>query len=164
VLHARIAVLITSHNRRHQTLACLSSLLEQQADADQYKLRVVHVDADSNDATASAIEQKFPEVELVHSDSDTYWGGGMRQAGLVAGTDEFDFHLWLNDDVVLDPDALMRLVEVARRRPDSIIVGQLRGVLGRRPMGVSAEGLCPWRSPPLASRNLQRNVTHSMEM
>jgi GT2 family glycosyltransferase len=107
VLHARIAVLITSHNRRHQTLACLSSLLEQQADADQYKLRVVHVDADSNDATASAIEQKFPEVELVHSDSDTYWGGGMRQAGLVAGTDEFDFHLWLNDDVVM-----MRLVPV----------------------------------------------------
>lgn len=146
---ARIAVLITSHNRRSQTLTCLTSLLERQRDADGYELRVVHVDADSSDGTAAAIGKRFPEVERVPSNADTYWGGGMRYAGEIAGVRGLDFHLWLNDDVVLDEDALARLLKLAQLRPDSIIVGQLRSASGEATYGGLRRGPLPLRFIPV---------------
>jgi GT2 family glycosyltransferase len=122
-------VLITSHNRREKTLTCLTSLAAQSAGHD---LRVVLVDAGSTDGTREQVAERFPEVLVVEEDTDVFWGQGMRIAGARARQDA-DFHLWLNDDVVLADTALADLL--AWGRPDGIVVGKLEDDQGRPTYG-----------------------------
>jgi GT2 family glycosyltransferase len=147
----RIDVLMTSHNRREKTLACLTSLAGQASGLD---LCVVLVDAGSADGTREQVAERFPDVLLVEEGPDVFWGQGMRTAGIRARADA-DYHLWLNDDVVLTDSALADLLRWGR--PDRIVVGKLQddqghptygGLLARprrrltmRPAPVSAEPL-----------------------
>lgn len=126
---ARIDVLMTSHNRRAKTLACLASVEAQSADLD---LRVVLVDAGSSDGTREAVAAEHPDVEVVKVGPDVYWGQGMRLAGQHARADS-DFHLWLNDDVVLGPTAFDDLLRWGG--PDRIVVGKLLDHEGRPTYG-----------------------------
>src|SRR4051794_20060 len=103
-------VLMTSHNRCAKTLACLTSLTDQQCVAD---LRVVLVDAGSEDGTRDQVAAKFPDTVIVPVGADVFWGQGMRIAG-EHGRREADYHLWLNDDVVLSPSALQELLRWGR--------------------------------------------------
>jgi GT2 family glycosyltransferase len=125
----RIDVLMTSHDRRAQTLDSLRGLADQSAEID---VRVVLVDAGSSDGTPEAVLESFPDVVLRRVSDSVYWGEGMRLAGLDARPDA-DFHLWLNDDVVLDARALADLLELSA--PDRVVVGKLRDAEGRETYG-----------------------------
>lgn len=139
----RIDVLITSHNRREKTLACLESLAGQRSgDAD---VRVVLVDAGSTDGTPVRVAERYPDVVVVRAGTDVYWGGGMQIAGSHA-RDTADFHLWLNDDVLLEPHALSELLSVAR--PDRIVAGKLSDATGVPTYG----GFTSTRLAPLSFR------------
>jgi GT2 family glycosyltransferase len=126
---ATIAVLLTSHNRREQTLACLKSL---HATTIPGIAVVVHlVDDASTDGTMEEVAAAFPDVEITVGSGDLFWGGGMRLAFNRAVPAGPDFLLWLNDDVVLDPCALERLLATyatlcAERQPLSLVVGSTR--------------------------------------
>ena len=125
-----IDVLITSYNRCDKTLACLESLAAQvDTEAD---VRTVLVDSGSTDGTPEQVGRCFPEVTVVRVGSDVYWGRGMRIAGEHARSSA-DFHLWLNDDVILSGDALATLLALGH--PDRIIVGKLHDHQGRPSYG-----------------------------
>ncbi len=72
-----IDVLMTSHNRCAKTLACLASLADQHVDAE---VRVVLVDAGSNDGTQEQVAATFPDTVIVPAGTDVFWGQGMRIA------------------------------------------------------------------------------------
>jgi GT2 family glycosyltransferase/glycosyltransferase involved in cell wall biosynthesis len=126
---ATIGALLTCHNRRERTLACLESL---RATAIPGITVDVHmVDDASNDGTTEAVAAAYPEVEISRGSGDLFWGGGMRLAFTRAAPARPDHVLWLNDDVVLDPDALERLLTTyatlcAERQPLSVVVGSTR--------------------------------------
>lgn len=126
----RITVLITSYNRREQTLRCLESLLRTEHHA---ALRVVLVDDASSDGTADAVSAAYPEVTVVSGSGDLYWAGGMRVALERASDQPFDYLLWLNDDVTLASNAVTQLVKTeCRLRPlrgPLMVVGALRNPL-----------------------------------
>src|SRR5688500_4668302 len=106
---AQIAVLMTCHNRKALTLACLEMLRRQPLFAAE---NLFLVDDGSSDGTGDAVRQAFPTANVVQGDGSLFWNGGMRLAwdrAKAAGRD-FDFYLWLNDDVKLSPDALDMLV------------------------------------------------------
>lgn len=136
-----VDVLMTSHNRRDKTLACLTSVEEQAAHLD---LRVVLVDAGSTDGTRAAVAAEHPAVEVVPVGSDVFWGRGMRIAGQHARP-EADYHLWLNDDVVLGPAAFDDLLRWGRA--DRIVVGKLLDDHGTPTYG----GLVASRRGPLST-------------
>jgi GT2 family glycosyltransferase len=123
----RVTVLMTSFNRRARTLACLRSLLGGKRHA---ALRVILVDDSSTDGTAGAVRVAFPDVAVVEGSGDLYWAGGMRVALERAWEQPFDYLLWLNDDVVLAPDALANLIRTERElrplRGTCIVAGALR--------------------------------------
>jgi len=127
---ATLAVLLTCFNRRDNTLACLQALGRARR-PPHVDLTVYLVDDGSRDGTAEAVRQAFPEVRLLQGDGTLYWNGGMRKAFSAAMQDDPDDYLWLNDDTVLDPDALMRLwacrlaLSVSSPGP-SLIVGATR--------------------------------------
>jgi len=126
---ATIAALLTCHNRREYTLACLESL--RAAAVPGITVDVHLVDDGSTDGTAEAVATAYPEVEINRGSGDLFWGLGMRFAFTRAVPTHPDYLLWLNDDVVLDPDALKRLLATyaalcAGRQPLSVVVGSTR--------------------------------------
>lgn len=105
-----IAVLMTCYNRRSETLSCLERLEEQEG-LDGVLCRVYLVDDGSTDGTAEAVRKEFPKVIVVEGDGSLFWNGGMRRAWQEALKSEHDYYLWLNDDVVLKPNAIKMLLD-----------------------------------------------------
>lgn len=123
----RVVVLIACHNRRETTVRCLRSLIGQ--DGPEVSVRVVLTDDGSTDGTAQAAREVWPGIEVLEGSGTLFWAKAMALAASAAG--EYDFLLWLNDDVVLDPGALSRLLRTHRSLSGSgngepIVVGSLR--------------------------------------
>ncbi len=114
----RVVAILTAHNRREMTLACLHSYFSQ--DAPGTELHAVVVDDGSSDGTGEAVSAAFPATEVIRAAGDLFWARGMAVAEERAVRSDPDYLLWLNDDVRLYPDALQRLLGVAetgRERP-----------------------------------------------
>lgn len=122
-----VLVLICAHNRRDRTRAAIRGILRQQIER-QVQLGIIVVDDGSTDGTSDAVVAECPAVEVIHASGDLFWSKAMALAqneGLARATPRF--LLWLNDDVVLMPDALQRLLETAKEaRNEHVIVGALK--------------------------------------
>lgn len=123
----RIAVLITCHNRREKTLACLEALFANVLPKG-FEFDVILVDDGSTDGTVTAVRLCFPEVEILRGDGNLFWNRGMCRALARALELGFDGYLWLNDDTVLYPTALHSLINTWQERKastsgDAIYVG-----------------------------------------
>lgn len=108
-----IAILLTCHNRKKKTLQCLQALYVQEGITADFFIDIFLVDDASIDGTAEAIAAYFPNVIVIRGNGNLYWNQGMRLAWDTAAiTKDFDFYFWLNDDTILDTDALIRLIEL----------------------------------------------------
>lgn len=112
--HTTIAVLMTCYNRKLKTLATLESLFNQTV-TSKIALTVYLVDDGSTDSTTESVQQKYPQVKIFAGDGNLFWNGGMRFAFSEAMKDEPDYYLWLNDDTVLDPEALNSLLATSHQ-------------------------------------------------
>jgi GT2 family glycosyltransferase len=106
----RIAALLTCYNRKPKTLASLAALFNQQL-TNEVKIDVYLVDDGSTDGTAEAVAEFYPQVKILQGDGSLFWNGGMRLAFAQAIKSDYDYYLWLNDDTILDPNALNTLLE-----------------------------------------------------
>jgi GT2 family glycosyltransferase len=111
----RVVAILTVHDRREMTLACLRSYFTQEAPG--VELRAVVVDDGSSDGTGNAVAAAFPAAEVISASGDLFWARGMATAEASAMRSDPDYLLWLNDDVWLYPDALRRLLRVAEAFP-----------------------------------------------
>jgi GT2 family glycosyltransferase len=107
----RVAVLLSSHNRREQTLACLASLEAQPTGSHSIAIETWLLDAASSDGTREAVSERFPSATVILGSADLFWAGGMRVAFEHAAATSPDHFLLLNDDVLLYEAALSRLLE-----------------------------------------------------
>ena len=104
-----VCALLTCFNRRDKTLECLRALANSTG-LEHVALRAVLVDDGSTDGTAEAVLAEFAWVEVVRSNGLLFWCRGMHLAFATALRHGFDHYLWLNDDTVLMPDAVARLL------------------------------------------------------
>lgn len=109
----RVCALLTCFDRRPLTLACLRAL-GASTGLDHVELHAVLVDDASRDGTADAVRAEFPWVDVLDASGDLYWCRGMHLAFSTALARGFDHYLWLNDDTLLRPDALARLLRCER--------------------------------------------------
>ena len=107
--NSRIAVLITSYNRKDKTLACLSALFAQIL-PENVELTVYLVDDGCTDGTGEAVRQIYPQVKVLEGDGSLFWNGGMRLSFSEAIKNNHDYYLWLNDDTILYSNALNLLL------------------------------------------------------
>lgn len=110
-----IAVLLTCHNRKDKTLQCLEALFLQQGLNKSFNLEVFMVDDGSTDDTAGTVNNRYPEINIIHGNGNLYWNRGMHLAWETAVNDhtKFDFYLWLNNDTNLLSDAINELLQCA---------------------------------------------------
>lgn len=106
-----ITALLTCFNRKEKTLGCLRNLEMQ--DLPGTELKYVVVDDGSTDGTGEAVKREFPVARLIRGDGSLYWCGGMRVAWSHAAEDDPDYYLMVNDDTLLNPDALDALLKIA---------------------------------------------------
>lgn len=124
---AHIAALLTCHNRRDKTMACLQSLRDQ-IDLSELgiKLQVFLVDDGCTDGTAAAALEIWPKATIITGDGKLFWCGGMRKAWQAASATDPDFYLLLNDDTVLFPDAIRSLLGICPTpETETIAVGAI---------------------------------------
>ena len=101
----KVAVLMTCYNRREKTLRCLDSLFGNLLN-EGYSFKVFLVDDGSTDGTGEAVNLKYPDVEILKGDGTLFWCGGMNLAFGKALSWKYDFYMWLNDDTILNKNAL----------------------------------------------------------
>ena len=122
----RIAAIMTCHNRKSSTIACIKSLLDGGNEND---ITVYMVDDGCTDGTAESVQQLFPKVNIIKGSGNLFWNRGMYCGFKQAVKDKYDFYLWINDDVMLYPNAVDNLIcaylEKSLKKLDIIITGPL---------------------------------------
>ncbi|WP_207494059.1 glycosyltransferase family 2 protein [Aridibaculum aurantiacum] len=118
-----ISVLMTTYNRKLKTLACLKSLYSQQLPAGVQL--VVHITDDASiDGTPEAVAATYPAVNLHKGTGSLYWAGGMRYTWQQAMTGKPQYYFLVNDDTVLEPNAVATLLKSSASAPaPSICIG-----------------------------------------
>lgn len=117
-MKTNIAVLITCFNRKEKTLKCLKMLEKQKVVFDTFVC-----DDGSTDGTFSAIKQMFPNVFLIRGTGNLFWNRGMLNAWEYAiNKNQYDYFIWLNDDVELFDDAFLQLLRINDLCNESAIV------------------------------------------
>lgn len=102
----RIAALLTCFNRKEKTRECLTSLFSIDSSIDVYL-----VDDGSTDGTSKMVKELFPQVNLINGIGNLFWTKGMHLAWSEALKHDYDYYLWLNDDVILYPYFLEELYQ-----------------------------------------------------
>lgn len=114
-----VYVLVLNWNRKDETLACLSSL--QKLDYPNHRLLVV--DNGSEDGSPEAIRARYPKAELLANPENLGYAGGNNVGFRHALSKGADYVFVLNNDTVVAPDALSKLVAFAESRPRAAAVG-----------------------------------------
>lgn len=106
-----LAVLLTCHNRKNKTMACLQSLYSADIPPN-LEMDVYLTDDGSTDGTSETIYNNFPNINVIKGDGTLFWAGGMRLAWKMAMEKKsYDAYLLLNDDVVLHSNFLHTLIK-----------------------------------------------------
>lgn len=133
---SRLAVLMACHNRVETTLSCLARLMPQIGDES----RVFLIDDGSNDGTGTRVRSKFPSVQVVDGNGTLYWAKGMRRSweAAVGERSDWDAYLWLNDDTMLNGDAIATMLSANDGK--SLVVGELHDAEGKAVYGLNVNG------------------------
>ena len=125
-----IAVLITCHNRKEKTLLCLQSLFQANLPKG-YCIKVFLVDDGSTDGTSKAVNTAYPRVDITQGDGNLYWNRGMHLAWETAvKVQDYDFYLWLNDDVKVFENFIIVMINDYIQHKKSIVCGVLTSEFG----------------------------------
>jgi GT2 family glycosyltransferase len=109
----RVAIVIVIWNGRDDTLECLSSFR-----ADPYPNReILVVDNGSSDDSVAAIRAQFPEVVILQTGQNLGFTGGNNVGIRHALESGVDYVYLINNDTLVEPDALEKLVEAAEADP-----------------------------------------------
>lgn len=130
-----IAFIITVHNRKEKTRNCLNSI---------YNNKILHsivdvfvTDDASTDGTKEMIEKEFPQVILINGTGKLFWCKGMNMAWRKATqTKDYDYYIWLNDDVTLFEDSISKAISDCNSFNNEVIIyGAMRNSVGELSYG-----------------------------
>jgi GT2 family glycosyltransferase len=108
-----VATIVLNWNGRDDTLACLDALAASSWPA----ARTILVDNGSSDGTAEAVRERFPDVELIVNERNLGFAEGNNVGLRRAQELGADYAFLLNNDTVVDQEAIRILVEEAEARP-----------------------------------------------
>lgn len=114
---AEISVIVVSFNTRELTLAALETLIENAGDVS---MRTIVWDNNSQDGSADAIAEHFPQVELIRSKENIGFAAANNRASELVDT---EWLLLLNPDTETHTNAIKNILDFAKANPKAGIVG-----------------------------------------
>lgn len=112
-----LTIIVISYNTKQMTLECLASIEEQ---THRYPFEVLVYDNDSQDGSAEAIAETFPNVKLTASSDNI---GFARANNKLIETVDTEYVLLLNPDTVVLDGAIDALMDFAIQNPAAGIWG-----------------------------------------
>jgi len=115
---AKVYIIILNWNGLKDTIECLDSV---------YKLHypdfhVIVVDNGSSDCSVETISREFPQIILIENNKNLGFTGG-NNVGMHRAMQLGADYVWLlNNDTVVDPDSLARLIDEAEMSPQTGLV------------------------------------------
>lgn len=113
----RVSVVVLNYNTRDVFLRCLEVL---GADDLAENIELIAVDNASNDRSAEAVRERFPQVNLVVSETNRLYGGGMN---LGASHASGEYVLLLNADTEVTADQVHALADYLDANPAAGAIG-----------------------------------------
>lgn len=114
-----VAIIILNWQNAPDTLDCLKSV--HQLSYPNYSVLVV--DNGSLDGSVERIRQTYPKVPLLCIENNLGYAEGNNRGMAYALLENPDYVFVLNNDTLLAPDILDRLVEAAEENPKNVMVG-----------------------------------------
>ncbi len=138
---ALVAIVVLNWRALRETLACLQGLER----LDYAAREVIVVDNGSDDGSPAALRAAAPWAEVIETGRNLGYAGGNNVGLRRALTLGADFALILNNDTIVSPDLLSRLMEAAEANPQAGMFGPTI-YYAERPGSVwSAGGRIDWR-------------------
>jgi GT2 family glycosyltransferase/protoporphyrinogen oxidase len=113
-----VYVVLLTFNHFEDTSECLKSLLT----SGYPELKIVLVDNGSTDGTPELVRGEFPNVQIIENHQNLGVPAGYNVGFQYALSNRAEYILMLNNDTVIAPDIIERLIEVARPDPQAGIV------------------------------------------
>lgn len=121
-----VSVCVVNWNCKEMLRDCLQSLRDQPQDP---RLEIFVVDNASTDGAPAMVAREFPEIVLLRNANNVGFArANNRAARLASGR----YLFFLNNDTVIPPGAIRRIVEYAEAHPEAGMIGpRLRDGQGR---------------------------------
>jgi GT2 family glycosyltransferase len=116
-----VTAVILNTNHKIDTLECLKSLRE----SSYANLSILLLDNASTDGSLEAVKLEYPEVSIVNLDQNQGYAGNNNVGIQLALEKKSDWVLILNEDTVMAPDCIEKLVQAGEMDPEVGIVGPL---------------------------------------
>jgi N-acetylglucosaminyl-diphospho-decaprenol L-rhamnosyltransferase len=113
-----VAIILVGLDSRAYVEQCLDSLRKTQWDGITYD--TIYVDNASRDGSVAAIQGKFPEVTVIANPTNA---GFCRACNQASSQSSSRYIFYLNDDTIVFPDTIPRLVRFLDQTPDATAVG-----------------------------------------
>lgn len=109
----RVCVIVLHYKHYEHTRACLSSLRE----STYSDLDIIVIDNGSHDGAFAAMQREFPEMRAMQLECNLGFAGGVNVGLKAAMTAGADLLMLLNNDAVVTPDCIERLVACLQQHP-----------------------------------------------
>jgi len=117
----RVTIVLVNYRGLEDTRKCLRSLEELDYPSDQ--LRILLVDNDPAASDIAALEGEFQHIDYIQSPENSGWAGGNNLGIALALDTNADYVLLLNNDTVVRPAIVRRLVDAMAAAPEYGIAG-----------------------------------------
>ncbi|MCK4579660.1 MAG: glycosyltransferase family 2 protein [Candidatus Marinimicrobia bacterium] len=109
----KVCCIVLNWNGREYLPACLESLLQM----DYGNLEIVVVDNASTDGSIDTLKTDYPGITLIENQENLFWAGGNNVGLQYALDQEADYTFLLNNDIIVSPELVTRLVARAEADP-----------------------------------------------
>jgi glycosyltransferase involved in cell wall biosynthesis len=137
----QVSVVIPTYNRSRLLRACLEALGRQTEPPQHFEV-IVAVDGSTDDTRAMLATLATP-YKLSVSEQPNQGPGTARNRGAL--TAQGEYCLFLDDDIVADPDLIRAHLLAQRAIPDSVTIGRVDTVLGHGADGFARYLAARWR-------------------
>lgn len=110
----KVVIIILNWNGLNDTLECLDSVYR----LDYPNFEVIVVDNCSSDDSVETIARKYPQAFLIENSKNLGFTGGNNVGMKYAMSVGADYVWLLNNDTVVEPDSLAKLVDMAEKTPE----------------------------------------------